>query len=163
LENLDIRPCKLSDLLWLDVPDEQQQELARQRSAISDLGEDFLSNFSRTIWMNRVPVACMGIIPLQKGTGEVWCAISLLGRTKYKHSVCSQIADHLKWLLLSGDFHRIQMTARSDWKAANRFATFLGFSLEGEMKQYSQDRQDYKIYGRVSDGNGSIRSSISRN
>jgi hypothetical protein len=162
MSDLEIRPCKLSDLLWLDVPDEQQRELARQRSVISELGEEFLSNFSRTMWKNRVPIACMGIIPLQKGVGEVWCAISLHGRTKYKHSVCSQIAEHLKWLLMSGEYHRIQMTARSGWKEANRFATFLGFSLEGELKQFSEDREDYKIYGRVADGNRSIRSGLSR-
>lgn len=88
------------------------------------------------------PVCCAGIVPLWPGVGEVWIVASpRVG----EHAV--SFVRHAKRGLLLGSrglgLRRVQAAVRRGYATGYRFAKALGFELEGNMRAYGAQGEDF--------------------
>lgn len=47
------------------------------------------------------------------------------------------------------NLHRVEMAVKKDYPVGQRWAKALGFEAEGILRQYSSDKTDYIMYGRL--------------
>ena len=95
-------------------------------------------------------IASGGVYPIWSGFGEAWFLSSGMG-AKHKRPVIVQLKKHIDALSKEHEYHRLQATARKDWKVAQRFLEFLGFEREGLMRNYGPDNSDHFLYARIID------------
>lgn len=92
-------------------------------------------------------ITCAGFVEIWPGVAELWqlpsiyvseCAL-VFSKTlkKYVENVAKNF-----------QYHRLQTSCPSD-QTHDRWMEFLGFVKEGTMKQYTFNKQDYSIFGRV--------------
>jgi len=93
-------------------------------------------------------IASGGIYPIWSGFGEAWFLSSGMV-ANHKRPVIVQLKNHMVELSKEHGYHRIQATARKDWKIAQRFLEFLGFEREGLMRNYGPDKSDHYMYARI--------------
>ena len=87
-----------------------------------------------------------GILPLWKGSGEIWVVSSLcpLGPDLWKF--IKLVRFYLKFLRDELDLNRIQGTVKEDFKEGHIFAKAFRFKDEGLMSKYGIDGSDYRRY-----------------
>lgn len=101
-----------------------------------------------TLMAGRWPLACGGAVRFWPGVGELWCW------TGAEAAQCfvafARLARQRVVALLSEDgFHRLQAHVRESDAQAQRFARFLGLTLEGRCPGYGPDQATHLLYGRV--------------
>lgn len=98
---------------------------------------------ANTLILDDIPVACGGIHELWKGVGEAWL---ILGDEALEHSVI--VLRHVVILFkrMVRDFHRIQANVLSGFNEGVQLVSALGFKLEGPLKQYGPNKEDYQRY-----------------
>ncbi len=91
------------------------------------------------------PLGIGGVGKIHNGLGVAWLILNK-NFLKYPKSLLKIsrkiIKDSFEYL----DLHRIQMDIDIKYKENARFASKLGFSVEGRMYQYGPQRQDYDRY-----------------
>lgn len=95
-------------------------------------------------------LACGGAVRFWPGVGECWCwagcdvdQVALAFARLARRVVESLAREH--------GFHRLQLHAREDDSRANRFAAYLGFTLEGRCPGFGpapSGQATYNLYGR---------------
>ncbi len=92
-------------------------------------------------------IACGGAVRFWPGVGECWCwagagvDASPVAFARLARRVAEALArEH--------GFHRLQVHARLEDVRANRFAAYLGFTLEGQCPGYGPDQSTHNLYGR---------------
>jgi len=103
-----------------------------------------------TVLDGDTPIACGGVVRFWPGVGECWCwvgtgvdAVPVAFARLARRIVGALVREHR--------FHRLQLHARLDDVRANRFATHLGFTLEGRCPGFGSTQSGqatYNLYGR---------------
>lgn len=93
-------------------------------------------------------VASGGVYPIWEGMGEAWFIGSELVKP-HRRRVVMQLREHIDELTTDNNYKRVQATARTDFKVAQRFLEFLGFEREGLMRRYGPDGADHYLYARL--------------
>lgn len=100
-----------------------------------------------TVLDGETVIACGGVVRFWPGVGECWCwagaGVDAVGLAFAR--LARRIVDGLA---LEHGFHRLQLHASLDDMRANRFATHLGFTLEGRCPGFGADRSTHNLYGR---------------
>lgn len=52
-------------------------------------------------------------------------------------------------VMMDLNIHRMEMAVKKDYPIGHRWAKALGFQPEGTLRQYSSDKTDYVMYGRL--------------
>jgi len=93
------------------------------------------------------PLACGGIVRFWPGVGELWCWAGF--EADQRAMAFARLAKgSVDGLFVGHGFHRVQAHVREDDDRAQRFARFLGLSLEGRCQGYGPDQATHQIYGR---------------
>jgi len=93
------------------------------------------------------PLVCGGVVRFWAGVGELWCWTGQEA-AQWPVSFARLARRRVDALLDAGAFHRLQAHVREDDEGAQRFARFLGLSLEGRCPGYGPDESTHLIYGR---------------
>ena len=90
---------------------------------------------------------CAGLIKEREGVAQAWALYPLdVG----KYHIDPKIArDKLNELMAEHNFWRVFATVRCDFPAGAKYIEWLGFKLEGRMKQNEPDRTDSFLYAKV--------------
>lgn len=88
-------------------------------------------------------VGCGGIHELWKGVGEAWL---ILGDKAFDYpiEVVRQAVRNFKRMI--NGFHRVQAHVLEGFDKGVQFVNAMGFELEGEMKQYGPNKENYLRY-----------------
>ena len=92
-------------------------------------------------------IACGGVVRFWPGVGESWCWAGA-GVDAVPVAFARLVRRIVQDLTQGHGFHRLQLHARLDDVRANRFATHLGFTLEGRCPGFGADRSTHNLYGR---------------
>lgn len=102
-------------------------------------------NYSWTILVDNIPMACVGVVNFHSHKGEAWAIIDCYSG---KHFV--SIVRSMKRILDIIKLDRIEATVQKNFKQAHRLVKLLGFELEAEtMRKYGVNGLDYSLYARV--------------
>jgi hypothetical protein len=128
----------------LDLMDLRAGQYVCSANSNVDLYEDMGPCF--TLFIDNKPVCAAGIVNSMPKVGECWLIAS---KDFEKNYVI--IAKAINRFLDSMDYfyHRLQMSVKTDFAKACRFAEFLGFQQEGVMRQLDVDKNDYFLYSRI--------------
>ena len=101
-----------------------------------------------TALLNGTPAVSFGSVHIWKGVEEMWCLMEERAR---KHPVAmTKIAiAYRDFRVIAGNLHRLQLTVRCQDQRAFRWATAIGFELEGQMRRYGPDGSDFYLMSRV--------------
>jgi len=124
------------------------QEILSRLGPLPQLAQSYLSaGPAWTLMAGAWPLACGGVVRFWPGVGELWC---WTGFEVDRHSVAfARLAKtRVVELFASQGFHRLQAHVREDDDRAQRFARFLGLTLEGRCRGYGPDQATHQIYGR---------------
>jgi RimJ/RimL family protein N-acetyltransferase len=89
-----------------------------------------------------------GMAPLWTGVGEAYMFLSPEFK-KRKIRCIKDIKKYLELMTKQFKFHRINAYVIKDFEKALRFAEFLGFEKEAELKQYGPNKEDYYLMRRM--------------
>lgn len=138
-------PFKLAHIECMDVRDyEVANTLSLKNSQIAFKIFEDNKNCGTILHDGRI-LGVMGFYELWPGVCELFILPS-----KYLHEYPIQFARCVKRVVNSGVFdsyHRVQIQALDD-DLHNRWLSFLQFSLEGVLKKYDSQGNDYKIWAR---------------
>jgi len=102
-------------------------------------------------WHNKTIIGICGVMPHWTGVGEAYMFLS----PEFKKNKIRCIKDIRYYLKLIADqfkFHRVHCHVIKDFKDAVKFAKYLGFEIEAELKQFGPNKEDYyklvKFYDR---------------
>lgn len=101
-----------------------------------------------TAFVHGVPVAVFGCVIVWKGLGEAWALFSDEAR-RYPIAMTKGAKAFFDACIRSYLLHRLQITVKTVDKRAINWAECLGFVVEGTMKEYSSDKQDFYIMRRT--------------
>lgn len=129
----------------LDVMDVRDYELDL-------LGRDILAQMADTgqcvtLMIDGVLMAILGYFILRRGVLEVW----VIPSKRIKQNAFLYIRFVKRYLEIAArnlGVHRIQ-TASPANAETDRWMRILGFNLEGTLKQYTTDKQDYRMWARI--------------
>jgi len=108
----------------------------------------YLEGPAYSVFDGEVCVFCGGVRIIWPGAGEAWLICSNdLGH--YVRELCLITPRYLKWIIEDHDLRRVQAVVQSDWTQAVRFLEKLGFDMEGVMRKYGPNGEDYIMYARV--------------
>ncbi len=94
-------------------------------------------------------VGCAGIVPLWPGVGQAWAVLS---DTALSHPVILTRAAmrELQRIEEQLGLHRVQATVAEDHIEGRRWLAWLGFEVEGLMRNYGPEGEgDFWLYGRA--------------
>jgi len=142
-ETLNLLPFKAEHLDWIELKEGQEymkgnMEIIKQQAG---LGLAF------TLMAGEKVVCCSGVSQLWNNSAEAWLIVSK-DFPQYGKIAAKLIKKFLMWVE-PPVYSRVQMSVRSDFDEAVRFAEFLGFEREGVMRKYGPDGVDYYMYARV--------------
>jgi len=92
-------------------------------------------------------IACGGVVRFWPGVGECWCWAGA-GVDRWPVAFARLVRGVVQGLCREHGFHRLQIHVRADDERANRFASHLGFTLEGRCPGFGADRSTHNLYGR---------------
>ena len=90
---------------------------------------------------------CCGIYPVWPGVGEAWFLPSE-DLKKYKKSVVKFVLSKINMRAKEYNLKRIHATINAGIETDARFAQFLGFKIEGRMRNYGLKGEDYYMMAR---------------
>jgi hypothetical protein len=136
LKWLTLQSAQQADLAWIERPE--------YGAALSLAGESY------TVLAGGHPVACIGVQEHHPQRAEAW---ALLGDDCGPHMRAITRAV-LGWLQTTR-YLRVEANVATEFTAAQRWATMLGFHAEGVRRAYLPSGEDATSYARISDGTGS--------
>lgn len=92
-------------------------------------------------------IACGGVVRFWPGVGECWCWAGA-GVDRLPVAFARLARRIVVRLAHEHGFHRLQLHALARDLRANRFAAYLGFSLEGRCPGFGPDQSTHHLYGR---------------
>ncbi len=146
-KKLKLIPFELEHLKIMDVRADELKNIFAVKDiegrlrALQQLGEGL------TIVYDHRVLGVIGYYEMWPGVCEVWIIPSGLV-SKYSIVFARIAKRQLEMLPQVRRYHRIQVTALDD-KLHNDWLTWLGFTCEGTLKNYSMNKQDYKIWAKV--------------
>lgn len=95
-------------------------------------------------------LAFAGLFFIHEGVAEVWI-IPTGYMYKFPRVFARNMRDLFQQYIDTGRIHRFQTLCQDD-AMISRWMEWLGFECEGVLRQYSQDKKDYRQYARVIKG-----------
>lgn len=143
-----IVPLEAWHLAEIDLQDEQKyfeakcQDVNFRVAIAREGGETAILDYGE----GKAPVilGCAGVMRTVDGVGIAWSVLS-----KYIGKYMTRSTRYIKKYLqekLATEFHRIEMCANDEFKAACRWAEMLGFEYESTKRQATEYRQDVRVY-----------------
>lgn len=117
---------------------ESQEVIDRQMTALAH------NAISGSLFVDDKLVAVIGWLPLWKGVVEVW-SFPCADIHRYAVIYLKTVLKQLEVIHLVAKPHRIQTHSQAD-PLHDRWMKRLGFTCEGTLKQYSCDREDFRIW-----------------
>lgn len=102
---------------------------------------------SGTFLFNKEILCCAGYISLWSGVADFWILPSTLV-AKYPIQFSKAMKAYFDNVANSENLHRAQ-TVSIDDELHCRWLEWLGFECEGVLKQYSMDKKNYKMWGKI--------------
>lgn len=100
-----------------------------------------------TAFVHGVPVAVFGCVVVWSGLGEAWALFSPKAR-RYPIAMTKGAKAFFNACIQSYLLHRLQITVKTVDNRAVNWAKCLGFVIEGTMKEYSADKEDFYMMRR---------------
>jgi|DEB0MinimDraft_10_1074344.scaffolds.fasta_scaffold44322_3 hypothetical protein len=101
----------------------------------------------QTIKHNQKIIACMGLLNLSPWRGEVW---SVMGKYSGDHMVCiTREAKNMIEEAQEHGVHRLESIVDMDFKEGHKWMTLLGFTPDGILRCYNQNKSDVLMYSKV--------------
>lgn len=94
------------------------------------------------------PAAVFGCVIMWNGVGEMWSIFSDISR-RYPFAMTNAAITFCDICEILFHLHRLQITVKTSDSRAMKWAKYLGFIPEGNMKMYSADKEDFTIMGRT--------------
>jgi len=117
--------------------------------ALDEVGQKYAENgLGLTVRYDGAIVACMGVVRLWSGVGEVWC-FTTPGAVKHPRLLCRAALWGVEKGIETLGLHRVQAHVRMDFPAALKWIKYLGFTQEGACPMYTADKQDVSRWGRL--------------
>ena len=101
-----------------------------------------------TMFVHGKPAFACGIVLLWDGVAECWVMASQ-NIYEMKFLAARTILDLQDKLCKQNKIRRLQTSVKADFKLGIRFATWLGFKIEGLKKKYGPDGSDYYQLGKI--------------
>ena len=145
-------PYQPRHLMALDARDYERRlfamtpDLDRQGQALAVPG------LSVTVLDGPVPIACGGILPLHRGVGEAWYALSrrfAVDRPTRDWASLARLSFDFVSRAFEGGFHRLQAHVPADFPPGHRWARRMGFEAEGTMRGFGPDGSDFVRFARI--------------
>lgn len=92
-------------------------------------------------------LACCGFFEAWKGVCEVWL-VPTIYVPKYPILFARTMKGYVESIAKTFDYHRVQTIAAAD-ELHDRWMGWLGFECEGVLRQYTEQKQDYKLHARL--------------
>jgi hypothetical protein len=102
--------------------------------------------FSSTLMIDGQIITCLGLVPLWEGVYEVWQIPSIYVE-KHKLEYVKIFRQMMNTYAEKFKIHRLQTHSPAD-DFHNAWMEFMGFTLEGTLKQYSRFKEDFNIWAR---------------
>ena len=102
--------------------------------------------FSYTVFEDGRVITCIGCLPLWPGVLEAW-QIPSVYVAEYLRPYCRTIRGLLDGAAERTEVWRIQTFSPAD-ELHDRWMAFIGFEVEGTLKEYSRLKKDYRIWAR---------------
>lgn len=93
------------------------------------------------------PAACFGAVHIWQGVEEMWLLTEERVRD-YPLLMTKAGKTYRDFRVIAENLHRLQITVRCEDMRAVRWATALGFEIEGFMKKYGPDKADFYMMSR---------------
>lgn len=93
-------------------------------------------------------MAVGGASIMWNGVGEAWYVVGSEGLKK-PFIIAKYAGYMLDFLQEENNLHRLQASVAQTDLVANKFANWLGFTVEGVMRSYGPDKTDYVRYARL--------------
>jgi len=110
--------------------------------------EVYANHYSVTLWHEDQLVGCGGVVVLRPGVGEAWVMggpeVHKHGRQVYK--TCKRALDAAENIFR---LRRMQATVLANQDKWIHFAQRMGFDIEGRLRKYGPDEQDYLMMARL--------------
>lgn len=141
---IEFKPYKAEDAMEILTRLSDDEDSESNRIAC----EAKLYGLATSVFYHGKPIVCYGIMPMFKGTGEMW---ALFDRDMVKNisHTALKLSRALIDDMMKSDWHRIQATVLSTDTQAIKYAKFLGMNEEGLLRSLDGNRNDYYMFARV--------------
>ena len=93
-------------------------------------------------------IACMGVVKLWGGVGEVWC-FTAQDAQAHPRLLCRAALWGIDAGMKTLGLHRVQAHVDADFEAGLRWARYLRLEFEGPCSKYTADGRDVVRFARV--------------
>lgn len=148
MKGITVIPFNIHHLQVMDIRDAEMKSLFALDNALELVKEftDGRAEAGTFLYDGRV-LCCAGFKEIWTGVLEGWVIPSVWVKTA-PISFAKYIKRYVESIAKTFKVHRFQSPAIDD-ELHERFMTFLGFSKEGTMRQYTHDKKDYCMYARL--------------
>jgi len=101
-----------------------------------------------TMFIDEKPVYAFGLVLLWKGVAEAWLMASQ-NIFDIKFLAAKTVKEQTEIISKKNKIKRLQTSVKAEFKQGVRFATWLGFEIEGLKKNYGPDGSDYYQLARI--------------
>ena len=106
-------------------------------------------NFDTFVMLEKDEVICFfGLFHQRLGAAAAWIIPGVLIE-KFKFGFFKSIHRMLDFAYIRLGLHRIEIAISTEWKKGGKWASKLGFQLEGVSRAYDSNFQDHYIYSRI--------------
>lgn len=140
---IDFRPCALEHIRYIEAQTQQRFEY----DASMGIAEEIVNkSIAMSAWDSWRCVAAAGVFPVWPGRAVAWACMS---KHAYRHLI--QINKRCLFVLDSYPAKRVEMTVRSDFPEAHRWARMLGFVCEtpNGMEGFYPNGETAYLYARI--------------
>lgn len=136
MDKVEIRPYKWQDALEL-LKDPNEKGLKDQKDAIRWAKLNETEGVGYTAICDGRIIGCGGIRIYWEGVGEAWAVYpKKVGQMHLDPQIAKK---KLYEMIEENKLKRVQSTPRCDWPEGLTYSKWLGFKVEGKMKQYLPD------------------------
>lgn len=136
---IDYEQSHLHELMDGPLNDGAPERIGYMRAYAEELQQP---GWSFTLIENGYIICCAGIVNMWPGVGEAWFLASSKIH-EYPKPFIRFSKNAMQKVVNENDLWRVQAVCKADWRAAIRFAHFMGFQSEGIMRKYGPEGADY--------------------
>lgn len=105
-----------------------------------------------TIKIGDIYAIGIGLVKHSKHTAEAWMLVNEAVRYSHAKTILREVRKQLDIHEISEDLHRVQITIKFSHAHFVKWSQLLGFKMEGLMRAYDDEGNDYFLMARVNDG-----------
>ncbi len=132
----------------MKVSDEHVLAMAGSVNMMDLMTAQAMHGHAITVLLHGRPAACFGSMKVWNGVEEMWCLLEERAR-KYRFAMTRIAIAYRDYRTIAANLHRLQLTVRCSDQRAFRWASAIGFKLEGQMRRYGPDGSDFYLMSRI--------------